>query len=863
MGTKVDCKSYLPGFFSMRDLNEDSSTDSWPLFYANNNNTVQNGHYHNGYLSHNKDTLKQKMLEHEAVFKNQVHEMHRLYRIQRDMMEEVKRKHRASMEPASSTSLQESQIPYENARKWHMAGFPLSGSVKSNNRIFSGVNNSTTKESEPFDPRPLKVRKKLFDLRLPADGYMDTEEETEEPKEYNTNGGPASSSKVSIGGRSIGFADLNEPVQIEERIAPSCVDFLGSNSGRPANPKAGYFGVTQETVNARNGFLTNSSAESKVCERGQMSYMHERGSTSGNLSSVTQIRPPVIYPMSGYNSREDLWRERLRNGLEPSDRFQNHSNNPFFNNSCFATSWAKPTNNFAQKVVTLETLSSNRNHQQYTSKLNPGFGNESTLNGFFHASASGSKERLNCSRGDNVVVASSNGSNFRNGSILVNSKPALDINLNEEVFPKSPSNEIEILQDLNTTGLPWLKPRRLEPSGKSSNLCASSSNQFSSKNETGRDLNQLFVPKVTSGSDCKKILGCPVFERDARDDELSPIASTSAKPQRKNGMIDINVACEPDEDEIRAAAVELMALEKEKEKPKNGASIRNYIDLNSCVSDCEEESPSLDYEKRKITLEIDLEVPFLMESEDDDFHSTLSKENIPDKEPLKPVIEHQTEQTLDEVLTTAAETMIAISSSCPQIQTPDEASLSEALLWLANSLSSRHANECEMMTAGKESPQMDEFEAMVLEIAEMKEEDYMPKPFVLQELEETGPAALPTRPRRGNARRGRQKRDFQRDILPGLVSLSRHEVTEDFQTFGGLMRATGHSWTRRNGAARGRKRAVVETPRAAVETTPVGPVVIAPLEDRSLTGWGKTTRRPRRQRCPAGNSNNTPAVAFA
>ncbi|EYU22387.1 hypothetical protein MIMGU_mgv1a001386mg [Erythranthe guttata] len=827
MGTKVDCKSYLPGFFSMRDLNEDSSTDSWPLFYANNNNTIQNGHYHNSYPSHNKDTLKQKMLEHEAVFKNQVHEMHRLYRIQRDMMEEVKRKHRASMEPASSTSLQESQIPYENARKWHMAGFPLSGSVKNNTRTFSGVNNSTTKESEPFDPRPLKVRKKLFDLRLPADGYIDTEEETEEPKEYNTNGGPASSSKLSIGGRSIGFADLNEPVQIEERIAPSCVDFLGSNSGRPANSKA--------------------------------------GSTSGNLSSVTQIRPPVIYPMSGYNSREDLWRERLRNGLEPSDRFQNHSNNPFSNNSsCFATSWAKPTNNFAQKVVTLETLSTNRNHQQYTSKLNPGFGSESTLNGFFHAPASGSKEQLNCSRGDNIVVASSNGSNFRNGSILANSKPALDINLNEEVFPKSPSNEIEILQDLNTTALPWLKPRRLEPSRKSSNLCASSSNQFSSKNETGRDLNQLFVPKVTSGSDCKKILGCRVFERDARDDELSPIASTSAKPQRKNGMIDINVACEPDEDEIiAAAAVELVALEKEKEKPKNGDSIRDYIDLNSCVSDCEEESPSLGYEKRKIALEIDLEVPFLMESEDDDFHSTLSKENIPDKESLKPVIDHQTEQTVDEVLTTAAETMIAISSSCPQIQTPDEASLSEALLWLANSLSSQHANECEMMTAGKESPQMDEFEAMVLEIAEMKEEDYMPKPFVLLELVETGPAALPTRPRRGNARRGRQKRDFQRDILPGLVSLSRHEVTEDFQTFGGLMRATGHSWTRRNGAARGRKRAVVETARAAVETTPVGPVVIAPLEDRSLTGWGKTTRRPRRQRCPAGNSNNTPAVAFA
>lgn len=53
---------------------------------------------------------------------------------------------------------------------------------------------------------------------------------------------------------------------------------------------------------------------------------------------------------------------------------------------------------------------------------------------------------------------------------------------------------------------------------------------------------------------------------------------------------------------------------------------------------------------------------------------------------------------------------------------------------------------------------------------------------------------LLTRPRRGQARKPRQRRDFQRDILPSIASLSRHEVTVDLQTIGGLMRASGRPW---------------------------------------------------------------------
>ncbi|KAI3467282.1 hypothetical protein Pfo_023945 [Paulownia fortunei] len=1076
MGTKVHCKSYLPGYYSMRDLNEDSSSSSWPLCYGDK--AMTNGQYYNGFMprtiidgypGYGKDALKQKMLEHEAVFKNQVCELHRLYRIQRDMMEEVKRKElhrlRASMEPSSSSSLRGSQMPSEDARKWHMAGFPLLNSVydrtsisrveivnspmsctKGNNTQpgqFPFQNGSSLKDSELLDSRPLKVRKKLFDLQLPADEYIDTEEgeklmekKVSDISSYAPNGnlkiGPESR-KLSLGGHvgvktdcriavsasasclrnSIRLADLNEPIEIEEAMAPSSVDFLGHSSingeakgvNQPAKSNAGYLGVNEETIHIRDGFLTNSYVESKVNGRGRLSHLYEAGSSKSNLSSVTHgfqqdklpipshtvqgMLNPVDHPPGTYptgHSKEDLWREGNHHVLESSDRSRDHSTNshleplvasqapgsdPFFSSSCFASSWAhsvsswaKPASSFTQKITTFEsclnsaaamdrTLQTSSQSQEpfggkwqvsASSRLNPGLGGELTpLNGFYHGSASGSKELkvhlpssagfdyLNCSRGDNVASDRSTNHGFGyfpKGSCHADSKPAIDINLNE-VVSNSSSNEAVILQDLtmidgkskpedHLSELPWLKrkpahayeaanTKRSELIGGLSYLPASS-NQLCSKSETVTDLNQPFTRKVKLASSAceivrkkeiaetqnvKKILGFPIFETSASKNEPSSHVFTSASigccpegnnvsKEKKNRIIDINLECEPDE---QIAAEELTV---EKEKQTKGASTRDYIDLNSCVSDCEDPSaPS--YESKaasvKITLEIDLEAPVILENEDD---NTPSKENMVVKVSL-PSLENN-ESLQDEFLRNAAETIVAISSSCPKIHIEDsifhplEASLAESLLWFVDAVSSC-TNELES-TSGNEltvrdgSPQdfseeMDDFEAMTLQLPETKEEDYMPMPFVpeVQTVEDTGANTLATRSRRGQSRRGRQRRDFQRDILPGLASLSRHEVTEDLQTFGGLMRATGHHWvsglTRRNGTrnggARGRRRAVVETVSAAPPSPVCTPLmqqlnnIEAVLEDRSLTGWGKTTRRPRRQRCPAGNP---PAVVL-
>lgn len=80
MGTKVQCKSHTLGYYSMADMNEDSNSSSWSPYYGDKN--LLNGQYYNGmlqktardeYTGYEKDVLRQKMIEHDMIFKNQVY----------------------------------------------------------------------------------------------------------------------------------------------------------------------------------------------------------------------------------------------------------------------------------------------------------------------------------------------------------------------------------------------------------------------------------------------------------------------------------------------------------------------------------------------------------------------------------------------------------------------------------------------------------------------------------------------------------------------------------------------------------------------------------------------------------------------
>ncbi|KAF9626488.1 hypothetical protein IFM89_034422 [Coptis chinensis] len=395
-------------------------------------------------------------------------------------------------------------------------------------------------------------------------------------------------------------------------------------------------------------------------------------------------------------------------------------------------------------------------------------------------------------------------------------------------------------------------------------------------------------------SDCpnvKKILGVPIFDRTHISKDFSCLSYSSPQPRDpseveaiSNGgqvrALGTDWTCDP------ALLASRQPLSSEnvlvaKELFKGLSGVKNHFNLNSCAD--EEEPSTYSLQRVTVRIDIDLEAPAVPETSEVNSQEEEYQVDQLDISTQSSKVELQ--DSSEELARVVAEAIITISSSGFRYHAgqltgyPSETSHGDSLHWFADIVSSHTdpdafkeiiLREEDAGHGGDSSSNgSDYFETMTLKLAEAKVDEYFCKPWLPEpqnEEEACVSSIVPTRRRRGQARRGRQRRDFQRDILPGLASLSRHEVSEDLQVIGGLMRATGHSWqtgvSRRNagknGWARGRRRSRNVAPAV------VAPIVCSPprqqnnnselgIEERSLTGWGKTTRRPRRQRLAAGN----------
>ncbi|KAI5387358.1 uncharacterized protein LOC127101050 [Lathyrus oleraceus] len=1025
MGTKVQS---LPGNYSMRDLNEESSSCGWPLFYGDK--ALANGQYYQNHLpsaaadvcsAYDKDVVKQMMLEHEAIFKNQVFELHRLYRIQRDLMDEVKlkelhRNHRSvgqSFSPGPSFLIAGSSAcdrPSISGVEGIHSPFGSNKGINKQTCLFPSPNGSSSKDVEILGSRPSKVRRKMFDLHLPADEYIDTDEGEKFSDENasgttipdrnckNGKGGDArlfcgnggktgsqedtSKSEQSLRSRN-GLADLNEPIQVEETNAAACIPPLNHNpypgatecSDPFVKQKSRFFGFSTEDLHnshyapSSNGYLKNDGSgklwiSSKETGQAKSSsnpipqvLKQEQSFFSPQATQDALGKGPE--PTSDYlnnRSKTGLWREKTVGGLDISERNKHPENvvsshSPglfaFAPSTDFAKSWSQSSWQMASTSLNQKLMSGqmppspflnssgalNRSSQSHQS--NGILGDSWPLNINTKQSA-GFHREASVQNGFNPRVAE----HFNNGSANYNKSSNLicnemtsgkDINLNVRLS-NGLSNDLVTQSGLGIVDreqkngeqlavLPWLRSKttcknetqnagsdRRVTAGELSFLQVASS---SNKNETGKGSSEKFMNSVTSGlcsnvvelsrieasDSCskKKILGVPIFGVPLISTKESPslISPSVSVPSpsgielvensRKNRGLDINLPCDADVLEVdmdKQAVTETIVCKEGLSKME--ANSRNQFDLNMIMNEDEAfvtTIPAADVRKKGA---IDLEAPAVPETDDDAIPEEKQLET-PLVSPLGPQV--TVEQPQDEFMRLAAEAIVSMSSLCCNqvddvMSSPSERPLVDPLSWFADvafscvdDMQRKLDNSKGKSPEGKgesSSKELDYFEAMTLQLEEVKEEDYMPKPLVPENLlvEEAGTSSLPTRARKGPARRGRQRRDFQRDILPGLTSLSRHEVTEDLQTFGGLMKATGHAWhsgltrrsSSRNGCGRGRRRSQVPPspppPVVTIETcTPLIQQlnnVEVGLDDRSLTGWGKTTRRPRRQRCPAG-----------
>ncbi|KAG1347854.1 hypothetical protein COCNU_06G016830 [Cocos nucifera] len=394
--------------------------------------------------------------------------------------------------------------------------------------------------------------------------------------------------------------------------------------------------------------------------------------------------------------------------------------------------------------------------------------------------------------------------------------------------------------------------------------------------------------EISANMGSRKILGFPILD----EVQQSAVSHQECSLTKNNNCIEKNIYCTDltcdMKEHCSEKAISVGSLITEKGAENISKSFRNIINLNAEVTSMDDPRLSELSPKSEVTVPLPLPVPRVSVKD-----ATEMNLEVPISQAEVNIMSHQeympssktdgsqeAECSHDTLAREAAENIVAMSvdvhahlveitwDGLPPAQW-------DTLFWFAEVVSSNTDNARVPRSGGdcgsesSDDDGLDFFEAMTLKLEEIKVDDRccQPKEFENKKDEPGAASLLLIRPRRGQGRRRRQRRDFQKDVLPGLASLSRHEVTEDLQTIGGLMKASGKNWqtglTRRNSGrnglhsqAKGKRQ-----PRSlavTVSETQVTPPPMHPIstdlevDGRNMIGWGRTTRRCRRPRCPPG-----------
>lgn len=852
MGTKVQCKSYSPICYSVSDLSSNAIRGSWLKCY--DDKTLNASHHYDHVLQRetledyseiDKEVLKQAMLKHEIIFRNQVYELHRLYRIQKDFMDKLKRKELPEcprpVETPQSNAFS-SQIPHEDVQNlWRLSqhslanssyGGPYSSNVENLqpplgfsggssmlNSPIPAHNNWSSMNGKQVESKSETHPIKKFDLHLPVDEYLACEEpgviEQNEVNHVNLKEnyflqrfhGSASENDTSDGYRSRRLdvseckgllTDLNEPVKDEEAtvvpvigIDPASCQEIDHGREVCSKQNSVFVGLSMDYLqstwkgrdNSKNAKIQHEEVEGKRQKLDMLSPVLD--SCPGSSSVLSWMKPKRIPCVSTSASLYKSSKLAIQSRGSEGDSHKNGT-------SCELQSDFKSSPNCFRTAYDYNCRNSNvaneeaENHN--TAKYLRGINctDVTYLEG----------RQLNASRSIGLHVGMGCQQDFMMGiegkndtsrwSPLRRTKPSCY----DGTFEGSQASEKMEIDFLH--GFSEHSSRKISS--------ASSFQHFTTASGAPHSASQM----VTLGRSLNTETAFPIVSAPHVLKDQSSLGSVAMFLQHPTELVEAPEIGNND----------LANSNSEQKLSLNCLDVDNGLkDFTDSANYTTKEANVLPKSTAREILEIDLEVPVDLDTLEDVLVGQGSIMNHLENHVSSTESRKDGVQELTEI---AAEAIVIISASGnPDVSSSSsEAFLTDTLHWFAEVITSSVGDSESKVCVDDDilSCGLDYFELMTLKLAETNVEDVcFSKPLMPEYTEEvTVASSLMTQRCRGKGRRGGQQRNFQRDILPTFASLTRHEVSEDLEMLEGLMRSMGHSWqigsAKKNASKSGRAR---------------------------------------------------------
>ncbi|KAG6468829.1 hypothetical protein ZIOFF_073522 [Zingiber officinale] len=939
MGTKVHSKSYLPGYQQTRDLNEDTNF-SWTLFCEHKSVSRQlfnefKPRAAGSCLGYDKDMLKRTILEHEAIFRKQVYELHRLYRIQMELMHELKKAqmnrnfqtpnssmlvsplhselNRNFQTPNSSmlvsplhselnrnfqtpnSSMLVSPLHSElDEQRWHPSHRPMTTSnvieVIDDNKaslyflkedVSPSKHGKCVKSSKPEETELKRFTRRILDLSLPADAYIEKEEDTKKYRRENVRGirddNGVELTLGSVGIRGIGkaslksnwhsddqsihgLADLNEPIRDswETEAVKSNIykldglNVLSKEVAKPCLP-------TESKTKFSHDYLCNGNSSNSlgtltvgITQEQQMQNNcagHSRDVSNEYLSSFEQLK--LKFKKSSSLPEQDtmgIWFREKTVPVENSASLAVNLSNPRFKASQFTPTLMNLSalNHVAASPPVLISTERIQIVDQNPVAALQGFSCFKNLDAFKQSSSIPECNKVRCNgdsqpqmEPDNLFLSHAD-----------NHRHAIQMD----------STSLITIQDLQSN---LGKPNLSDCNGFESQRSLKDSKFVDFQSVKGLNLNQALHCGEHGFSEQESLA--------RKQNEASDSLVWLRKWSSCNGYADRK------ENDTRSNVqlnVEFQGLKIENQDHainyENGKSIRNgrqglenEINLNceliipvteneSCGASTVgiPSSLSMAVDVSKSTCEIDLEVP-ADALEDDNMDIDINQ-------PIAAVDIFTS--SLDVCITSAADAIVSMSIDAHThlgriTNIPPTPTTCDSLHLLADIATCMP----EAFEASGDDG-LDFFESMTLKLEELKADEYGCKSFKQDKTkdDEKPTCLMLSRPQ---TRKRRQRKDFKNDVLPALTSLSRHEVTEDLRMLGGITSTGKWRLTVSRKTNRNKNKSRSQSGRRQLRNLAIANAEMhnSPLPEQptntelenagsSIIGWGRTTRRCARQR---------------